>query len=230
MELSRYLVTLARDGAAFAELVTGRLDQPVPSCPGWTLADLTRHVGEVHYFWRNIVEHRHAEPHHVAAPVPPDGDQLVEWYRRELAHLERVLATADPDAPHWTWSHQRDTAFVIRRMAHEMAVHVWDARDALGVREPIPADLAADGIDEFLTHFASDRLDGAPPAGGHVEFVSTDDGRSWRTEGIGDVDAVVTGSANDILLVLWRRLPIDVLAVDGDMAVVARLVDGTELH
>ncbi len=159
MELSRYLVTLARDGAAFAELVTGRLDQPVPSCPGWTLADLTRHVGEVHHFWRNIVEHRHAEPHHVVAPVPPDGDQLVEWYRRELAHLERVLATADPT---------RRALDLVDRAEHRVrhpAHGPGDGRPRLGrpampwvSGSPSRPTSPSDGIDEFLTHFASDRL------------------------------------------------------------------------
>lgn len=230
MELSQYLVALARDGAAFAEVVTGRLEVPVPSCPGWTLADLTWHVAEVNYFWGNIVEHRHAEPHFVADPSRPDEANLLEWYRRELAHLERVLATADPDARHWTWSHQRDTAFVIRRMAHEMAIHLWDARNAVGERGPIPTALAADGIDEFLGHFAPDRSDGAPPVGGRVEFASSETAAVWRTEGIGDADAVVTGTASDILLVLWRRLPLDAVAIDGDAAVVARLVEGTALR
>lgn len=229
MQLSKSLVALARDGAAFADLVNGRLTEPVPSCPGWTVGDLTYHLGEVHYFWRNIVEHRHPDPAHVEEPPRPPDDRLVEWFRRELAHLERVLATADPDATHWTWSAQRDTAFVIRRMAQETAVHLWDARDALGEPQPIPQELAEDGVEEFLVHFAGSRRAGSPAVGGRIEFVAAETSHAWRTEGIGDADAVVTAPASDLLLALWRRLPPSVLAIEGDEAVVTRFLEGTGL-
>ena len=40
-----------------------------------------------------------------------------------------------------------------RRMAQEAAVHTWDAVGATGDREPIDADLAVDGIDEYIDLF-----------------------------------------------------------------------------
>ncbi|WP_200815726.1 hypothetical protein [Nocardiopsis sp. JB363] len=40
-----------------------------------------------------------------------------------------------------------------RRMAQETMVHAWDGLDAIGRSEPLPADMAADGVDEFLTYF-----------------------------------------------------------------------------
>jgi len=41
--------------------------------------------------------------------------------------------------------------FWVRRMAHETIVHRADARHAAGDATDIPADLAADAIDEWLT-------------------------------------------------------------------------------
>jgi len=229
MELSQYLVALARDGARFAEVVPGHLGVPVPSCPGWTVGDLTYHLGEVHHFWRNIVEHRHADPNVVGMPSRPDDDHLVDWFRRELAQLERALATADPNAKHWTWSAQQDTAFVIRRMAQETSVHLWDALDALGQREPLEAWLAGDGVEEFVVHFAPFRKKDAPAVSGRIEFVVAESGRVVRTDGMGEVDAVVTAPAGALLLALWGRTPIDPLWVDGDLGVVTRFVEGTGL-
>ena len=229
MQPPQYLVALARDGAAFAETVTGALDRPVRSCPGWSVADLTYHVGEVHHFWAGIVEHRHGDPAAMAEPPRPDDDHLVDWFRRQLAHLERVLATADPTAVHWTWSAEQNTAFVIRRMAQETAVHLWDAQDAVGATHPIEANLAEDGVDEFVVHFSPWRKKDALPVGGRVEFVIAETGHVVRTGGLGEVDAVVTAPASDLLLALWRRIPLDRVGVDGDVGVVERFIDGIGL-
>ncbi len=229
MHLSQYLVALARDGKAFADTVVGALDRPTPSCPDWKVGDLTYHLGEVFHFWAGIVEHRHADPDAMSEPPRLDDAHLVDWFRRQLAHLERVLATADPTAVHWTWSAEQNTAFVIRRMAQETGVHLWDAREAVGARQPIEANLAADGIDEFVVHFAPWRKKDAPAVGGRIEFVIAESGGIVRTDGLGDVDAVVSGSASDLLLALWRRIPLDSVAIDGDVGVVNRFVDGVGL-
>ncbi len=47
MEYSRFLGCLAADFARLLAVVPADLAAAVPSCPGWTVADLTRHVGEV---------------------------------------------------------------------------------------------------------------------------------------------------------------------------------------
>jgi hypothetical protein len=49
MDSSRYLDSLASDFVLLRAAATAAgLDAPVPSCPGWTVADLVRHVGEVY--------------------------------------------------------------------------------------------------------------------------------------------------------------------------------------
>jgi len=47
MEYSRFLDCLAADFARLQAVVPIDLTAAVPNCPGWTVADLTRHVGEV---------------------------------------------------------------------------------------------------------------------------------------------------------------------------------------
>lgn len=48
MDYSRYLDCLADDFARLRVLAPTNPTAPVPSCPGWTATDLTRHVGEVY--------------------------------------------------------------------------------------------------------------------------------------------------------------------------------------
>ncbi len=230
MERSQYIVSMATDGARFADVAAAHLAAPVPSCPGWTLADLTYELAALAAFWADVVEHGRLSPDGPTTPARPDEDDLVEWFCRQFAHLERVLVTVEPDQPTWTAAGVQDAAWVIRRMAHETAVHLWDALDATRAIEPIDPALAADGIDEFLACFAGRRLPGTAPAGGRIELVASDTGRAWRTDGFGDADAVVTGAASDVLLVLWRRLPLDAVQVDGDRSVVERFVAGTDLR
>lgn len=230
MEPSQYIVSMATDGARFADVAAAHLAAPVPSCPGWTLADLTYELAALAAFWADVVEHGRLSPDGWSTPARPEEEHLVEWFRRQFAHLERVLVMAEPDQPTWTPVGVQEAAWVIRRMAHETAVHLWDALDATGAAEPIDPALAADGIEEFLVCCAGRRLPGAPAVGGRIELVASDTGGAWRTAGIGEADAVVTGTASDVLLVLWRRLPLDAVQIDGDRSVAERFVAGTDLR
>ncbi len=141
----------------------------------------------------------------------------------------------------WTWSSQGDVAFVARRMAHEAAVHRVDAERAVGREWRIPAERAADGVDEFLVHFLPDVVKGAPALGGSVHVHCADVDGEWtvttdddghdvveRTHAKGD--AALRGDAHDLLMVLWRRAPLDAVTVFGDRAVAERLVARTNLE
>ncbi|MGH9115951.1 MAG: maleylpyruvate isomerase N-terminal domain-containing protein, partial [Acidimicrobiales bacterium] len=48
MDSADYLDHLAREGAAFAAAAEAGLDRPVPTCPGWDVAALVAHLGQVH--------------------------------------------------------------------------------------------------------------------------------------------------------------------------------------
>lgn len=248
MEPYDLLATLARDGEAFAEVAGAAasagpsgLAQPVPSCPGWTLADLVWHLAEVHHFWRTIVGEQRDTWEGYQQPTRPADDELVQFYREGLEHTVTVLAAAHPQQANWTWSHQRDAGFVMRRMAHETAVHLWDALQATGASIPtedgagtsIDGEFAADGVDEFLHHFLT--ADAIAAAGGSVHVHCTDVAGEWTVRQDVDGEPVVTrehskgdaamrGSAAALLLALWRRIPLDTIDIVGDADVARRVV------
>jgi hypothetical protein len=146
MESADLLEFLAADVARLREVATGDLSAAVPSCPGWTLADLLRHL--THGYLDVVVpqlrktETAPARDRKLADPLAAFEhayavmlEELAAHERREDADLELA-------------------AFWIRRMAHETAMHRIDAD--LAVQRPpvaIPVELAADGVDELLTMF-----------------------------------------------------------------------------
>lgn len=154
MDTPLYLSTLREHGAALAEAAEGRLEIRVPTCPDWNMADLVWHVGEVHHFWRSIAADEVKDPEQdYTAPERPTDSALLRWYRDGLTDTLTVLTALDPAAPRWTWAPRKDGGFIHRRMAQETLVHAWDARNAIGADEPVPAEVAADGVDEFLAYF-----------------------------------------------------------------------------
>lgn len=49
MDFERFIAALRREGRSFAAVLDhAALGQPVPTCPGWTLRELTRHLGGIH--------------------------------------------------------------------------------------------------------------------------------------------------------------------------------------
>ncbi|MEP7046755.1 MAG: maleylpyruvate isomerase family mycothiol-dependent enzyme [Ilumatobacteraceae bacterium] len=241
MEKSEFIAALDRDSAAFVDAceVAG-LSTVVPSCPGWTVADLLWHLAEVHYFWGSIVADRATDPNGYSEPLRPHDEGLAAFYRNSRAELLTTLRPADPSMPVWTWSDDNTAGFVIRRMAHETAVHLWDATDAAGLVNPLEPMLASDGIDEFLTHFLGDVLNGAAAVDGSVHIHCGDVAGEWTIrEGDDDflitrehskADCAIRGAASDILLTLWRRVPLSTGDLVGDAEVAARFVAHTNLN
>lgn len=237
MESTDFLAATARDGEAFAEACEAAgLDAPVSSCPGWSVADLLWHLAEVHYFWRLIVAERRDTWEGYVEPTRPADDELLSFYRSGLAETLSVLRAVDPAQANWTWSDDHTAGFVIRRMAHETAVHCCDAQLAAGLPAAVEAHLASDGIDEFLHHFVGGPA-GAPPVGGSVHLHCTDVEGEWTlrpkdgddepftvTREHAKGDCALRGSANDLLMALWRRAPLSTVDVVGDAAVAARFI------
>src|SRR5262249_10508386 len=129
------------------------LEAAVPSCSGWTMADLLRHVAVV-YLHKVECMRRGTDPE----PWPPDGVQdepVLELLDRAYADLRAELLARRPEDHAFTWyGPDQSVGFWIRRMAQETVVHRVDGELAAGERPaPIPDDLAADGIDEVLVVF-----------------------------------------------------------------------------
>ncbi|MGV1010033.1 MAG: maleylpyruvate isomerase family mycothiol-dependent enzyme [Dermatophilaceae bacterium] len=245
MEPSRYLHCLDADVARLRHVAPLDLDAPVPSCPGWSVADLTRHVGQV-YLHKTLAMREGAEPQQWPPPGSSDVEPL-ELLDTAYAGLVAEFAARQPHDPAGTWyAPDQTVGFWMRRMAHETVIHRIDAE--LGTRQPVaevPADLAVDGIDELLTvfvayavaewaeYFAEVLAD--PPA--RTLLVRTS-GAAWRVgfgpgrfvvEGDGPggpVDAAVSGPPADLLRWLWNRdlrTEPSAVTVEGDAAAVQQL-------
>lgn len=251
MDLDELLGVFWRDGLGLADAAErAGLDAPVTACPGWSVADLVWHTGEVHHFWTEVVAGRWVEPSVYEEPDRPADGDLVAWYRAGVDRTLDVLRAADPQDPVWSWAPRGGSvAWVIRRMAQETAVHRWDAEAAAGSGWRIDADVAADGIDELLDHFTDRAAEGAAPLGGSAHLHCTDpslddEAGEWlvtepdpggrldvrREHAKGDV--ALRGAANDLLLALWRRIDLDApgtFEVFGDAEVVRRLLARTDL-
>ena len=227
MEHEQHVTHLAREAAAFAAALTvADLDAPVAACSGWTVAELAEHVGAVHR-WATLALRTPPD-----APAPsyrgsPGGASLVEWYDAGRAALVDTLREAGAHAPCWTMAEPHTAAFWSRRQAHETAVHRWDLEAAAGEPGPIDQALALDGVAEVLDTMLPRqvRLDRIPVTPDWVRLVV--DGRelALTTGPVDDRDpapvATVSGTSEEVLLLLWGRLTPDRLTATGDPAILA---------
>lgn len=207
-----YLAHLGRAGDAFAAcLGTGDLDAPVPACPGWTLTDLAHHLGGVHRWARTAVVEGRPGPETVDAPT--DRATLVGWFRDGAAALVDTLRATDPTTPCWTFGPKpRVAAFWVRRQTHETVLHTVDAAESQGTTTSLDPALALDGVDEVVTMFFPRqlRLGRTAPLPATLGLAPTEGGR-WVLGGDGDPDpdAIVSGPAAAVLLLLWHRIGLD---------------------
>lgn len=201
----------ATTGRFAAALETGDLAAPVPTCPGWTLADLGEHTRWVH-----------AWAAHAVTAGTPDGDTpapgagreaLVAGYRDAATTLVDVLRTTAPDEAAWTFGPERVSGFWRRRQVHEVTLHLYDALASQGrtAEWAIDPALGWDGVDEVATLFYPRqlRLERTGPLAAPVRLTATDlEGRSvvLEADAPGDEVALETTAA-DLLLMLWGRLP-----------------------
>lgn len=244
------MTALRADGAAFLASVgqPGVLTTQVPSCPEWTVADLTRHLGAV--YRRTRMNAGSGDPSHPWGPVaipddaPTGADESVSgWFADEYSATVSFLDALDPDLPAWNWAPQaRRAGFWHRRMAHETAVHRWDAQLASGLPEPVESKLAGDTVAEALdTFLPAGRRRSIGDAYGLVRLVATDLGHEWyvrlRGQGVALLDTntlldddshparvVAIGTASDLALALWGRVRFDVLELAGDATLLPALL------
>jgi uncharacterized protein (TIGR03083 family) len=172
--------------------------------------------------------------------LKPADDDLLAEYRTGLNDLIDVLSSLDPARSCWTWAGVQDIAWVIRRMAHETVVHAWDAHVSAGISSDIEAELASDGIDEFVHVMVKSNVrEEEGPLRGSVHIHCTDVDGEWLIIPTETSDVVVTrehakgdcairGSASQLLLGLWRRIPMSSLEVIGNADVAAQFLHRTE--
>ena len=193
----------------------------VPSCPGWTVEDLSAHLGTIHRWAEHLVCVLSPEPIASADMGLNDGPVDPGWIRKGGAQLVRTLRAADPAAAMWAWGADHHVRFWSRRQLHETLVHRFDLELARGERPSAPSAVAADTIDEFLCNLASaayfsPKVRALVGNGESLCFRALDTGNAWTIELLPDrfevhttetsASANLSGLATDLSLVLTRRV------------------------
>ena len=242
MAFDDHLAVIVDSAAALlADAGQAALTDPVPTCPGWTVADLLRHCGGVGRWTAAIVGEGRTtnltDAELAEAMTAPTGHRpMRDWYRASVNGLVAALRKEGPepglvflrDAP-------PPRSFWARRSAHETTVHRVDMLSAALGHVPlagstgIGVDVALDGVDELLMGFVprpSSALRADEPMVATVE--PNDAGRSWTVRidtgppvsspgSAPHPDATLTGSAAALYLGLWNRG--DEIAEHGDAPV-----------
>jgi uncharacterized protein (TIGR03083 family) len=222
-----YLDAIGEEADRLVHAADRGLDAPVPTCPGWVLADLVGHVAEVYRTF--IVQLQAADPEE-RAPVLDDEPALdvLSALDRDVTTLLGELDRTGPDAPCWNWSgNDLVSGWVARRMALETAVHRFDGELAAGRALPIERELAIDGIDERIdVHLRVDAAESpAATLGGSVCLVCSDADAAWVVDvgggrvrwrtGRGPADVVLVAEASELLLFTWNRVGLEGIEVTG---------------
>ncbi|MGC0419442.1 maleylpyruvate isomerase family mycothiol-dependent enzyme [Embleya sp. AB8] len=160
---------------------------------------------------------------------------LVDWFAAGAEALATCFEQTPADRVVWTWSAEQSVGFWQRMQAIETAVHRWDAEHALGQAGPMAVELALDAIDrnfEVLVPARRARRQAPPGSGERLRFRRTDGEGAWVVCFAGDRFLIedpqspgqveIAGTASDLVLFLWQRIPADRLAVTGDRAVLDR--------
>lgn len=236
MEPARHLDVLAERADALLDAAEGQLDAPVPTCPGWTLADLVVHVGCV-WAWAADIVTTKVRSDRSEEPADRSGDALRTWAEDRAARLVAALGAADPDQDCWTFGLPRSVRFWFRRQALETTLHAWDAEGSVGAPGRLDPDVAAEGVDEHLTVVVPRSVGRHPDAwkGEAVHLHRTDGDGEWvvRLGPDGDVatarahekaDLALRGTAEALWLWCANRAPADALGIErfGDEEIAER--------
>jgi uncharacterized protein (TIGR03083 family) len=233
-----YSATLIEQNRLFAQVVfSAESETTIPTCPGWTLRHLLRHVGRAHRWAAQIMTTGAdvtLDPRSVRDGRPPDDPEGAEAWLHACPEvlLNAVAQVGGPEVIVETFSGPRPAQWWIRRLLHETTVHRADA--AIAVSEPyeLAPEVAADGIDEWLGRLVErSRQDVLPIEDGRqVSFIAIDVDASWTLLRLDDelrlsrnstdllTGAKLEGPATGLLLALFRRLDAEKAGcrVEGD--------------
>ncbi len=237
---------------AFSDLVRDADEAtPVPTCPGWSLGQLIRHVGRGDRWAAQIVRDRRddfLDPRSVEGGKPPPDD-AISWLHGGAQRLVDAVELSGVQTSVWTFLGPRPASWWIRRRLHEVAVHRADAAIALGTDFALEPDIAADAISEWLERVAiqAGRDGAALPLEGDdtMHLHATDPGLGEAGEWtIGVADGGITwshehgkgtvalrGGATELLLAMVRRVSVADTGIEmfGDDTAWQRWLERTPL-
>ena len=207
---------------------------PVPTCPGWNLGQLVRHVGEGHRWAETIVRNRAEQPpsdarlRDLSGSRDEDADRLDTWLAEGAKRLAAALRGSGPtarmwtpleDGPHTAW-------FYARRFTHETVVHRADAALAAETEFAMDHQVALDAVDEWMELGSLPQILELNPRqrellgpGRTVHFHATDTApdlaAEWLLDLTGEVitwrrahekaAVAVRGPMTELLLLIYRR-------------------------
>lgn len=190
----------------------------MPTCQEWTPRDLVEHLGGVQHRWVAVPE------------APQERVALPAWSAESTEQLLGTLGEFGQERGCWTWwggsRSPQTSGAVARYQVQETTVHAYDAETILGAPQPLPDEAALDGVDEFLStrcagtdpwphepaaveYHAPEGRPGAsrspPPAHG-----SPAPPMPWTRP------APPSGTAGELVLVRYGRIPVNSPKTDGD--------------
>lgn len=240
MEIAQHIAILEQEAKILGEAARqAELNTEIPTCPGWAMRDLVRHLAEIHLWAAAQVSNRATkmwvdDVSELAGYWPdlavfwPDDEALIDWYLETNANLVKELASAPADLECRTFlPAPSPLAMWARRQAHETAVHRFDAENAIGAASHFDPEFSADGVDELLAAFAP-RASRFPVDEARTMLVrTTDTDDLWHVtftpDGIstvredGPADLTLSGSAQDLYLAVWNRGDDSAISATGDL-------------
>ncbi|MFJ3830139.1 maleylpyruvate isomerase N-terminal domain-containing protein [Streptomyces sp. NPDC090046] len=183
--------------------------------------------------------------------APREREALLAWLAESTEQLLDALRKAGPDRGCWAWwetlQSPHTSGAVARHQLQQLAVHTYDAQITVGAPQPLPEEVALDSVDEFLSTCVA-TTSAWPHKPAVIDFHASE-GRSWRlslsadgarsarlpepgtmpaTSAGQDPDAAVAyfsarGTASELVFILYNRIPIDSLKLDGDRGVFEQL-------
>ena len=227
--------------ALLEEVGARRADDAVHSALWPTVGAVAGHVVAV-YRWVTTIVRTGSPAERSESPLDDETMTPVLRDARDelLAELER------DDRECWVIGGTTGTtAFWRRRMVLETLKHLLDVRTApssrFTVAPELDAELAADGVDEFLQVFLARSRSSLDPLPGTARLAATDVDRTWTLAPDWSLDddtdatatATIEGSAAGLLLLLWERASAldepDRFRITGDAAIV-RALESTPIH
>jgi uncharacterized protein (TIGR03083 family) len=238
VEITEHITAVGQE----AKLLAGAAEQSglnvdIPSCPGWDMRELLRHLSMIHLWAAGHVAQRRdgswgdldelAEFWPKLAVFWPDDKDLIDWYLETNANLVNTLESAPLDVERWTFlAAPSPLAMWARRQAHETAVHRFDAQNAVGTTSGFDPVFASDGIDEMVGGFAPRATEFPTTSTRTMVVRANDTDDSWHltltpdgittASGNGPADVTLSGDASDLYLALWNRNEDSGVTVTGD--------------